>query len=233
MAKIKEKIIEVKEELPAAETPLEPTIQSMDQLTSSEALPEVQEHSIAAVQADNAQKIEAAQGDGFDKNVHASNTDGSPKLTAAGNFAKKRGRKSVLNTGQKTAKQEQAENEAIKAEAENKQSAAVISAILEQLQMKMISEEFAYSELERVTNQAAWEMTLEYYGGLNVPPPLQLIMDHMTIILSRAQKPLTKDKLGHVKLWFKNKFKRKKKNALSDNRKDTKRENDVREEESA
>lgn len=233
MSKKNEEIEQVQEvEAAAAETTtLKP--QSMDDLTGGEVLPEVQEHSINAVQADAMAKTEAAKGEGFDPEIHAKNTDGSPKKTAAGNFAKKRGRKSVLNTGGKTAKQEKIEIEEEKAALENHQSAKVVSMILEQAQMKMISGEFEYSDKERAANQAVWEATFEYYGNVNIPPPIALAVDHLTIILSRTQKPETKDKLSHVKLWFKNKFKRNKKHALPDSGKNSKREDNIRKEESA
>ena len=229
--RIKEAVKDVEEQ-----TPLSPTLapKSMDGLTSSELLPEVQEHSIAAVQSEKSEKIESAKADGFNPEIHATNDDGTPKKTATGNFAKKRGRKSTLNTGEKSAKQIEQEEQAEKAAHENRASAVVISGILEQAQMKMISMDFEYSETERAANQAVWEATLAHYGGVNIPPPVALAVDHMTIILTRAQKPAVKDKFGHIKLWFKNKFKRKKyKDALSDNRTDTERENNVREEKSA
>ena len=217
------------------QTPLSPAPSTMDELSASEELPEVQQHSIDAIAAEKGEKLEAAKRDGFDPDIHATNDDGSPKKTQAGNFAKKRGRKSTLNTGEKSAKaiekEEAAEKAAEKAKAENRQSAVVISGILEQAQMKYISEEFRYKDNERAANQAVWEATLEYYGGVNIPPPVALALDHMTIILSRAQRPQVQDKFAHVKTWFKNKFKGKK-DALSHNRPDTERENNVREEES-
>jgi len=230
--RIKEAVKDVEEQ-----TPLSPTLapKSMDELTSSELLPEVQEHSIAAVQSEKSEKIESAKADGFNPEIHATNDDGTPKKTATGNFAKKRGRKSTLNTGEKSDKQAKEEEAAEKAAFENKQSAIVISGILEQAQIKMISNAFAYSSRERAANQAVWEATLEYYGGVNIPPPVALMVDHMTIILTRAQEPAVKDKMSHFKLWFKNKFKKRKKykDALSDNRTDTEREDNVREEKSA
>ena len=203
------------------------SIVNMDSLSSKEELPAVQEHAIAAVQAE----IEASE-NGFDPDIHATDKDGKPKKTASGDFAKKRGRKSTVNTGEKSKKQIEKEQADEKARAENKQSAVVISGILEQAQIKLISEDFKYSDIEREANRAVWEATIEYYGGLDIPPPIALMIDHMTIILVRAQKESVKDKFTLARTWFKTKFKRKsKKNALSDTRTDAKRENDVREEE--
>lgn len=214
-----------------------PSVNSMDELSASEELPEIQENAIAAVQAQKESKINQAKENGFDPELHASNADGSPKVTAAGNFAKKRGRKSTLNTGAKSAKQEQADIEAEKIKLDNAKSAVQISVILETLQMKMISEEFKYSELERETNIEAWRDTFDYYGHIYLPPPLALAMDHMTIIAARAQKTQTKHKISLFKTWFKSKFSFKKKkgekDALSDNRKNSKRKDDIREEKGA
>lgn len=207
-------------------------IKSMDDLSAGEKLPDVQEHSIAAMAAEKGEKIEKAKEAGFNPEIHATNEDGTPKKTQSGNFAKKRGRKSYLNTGQKSNKQEEEDLKAAKMKAENAQSAAVISAILEQAQMKFISEDFKYTDQERAANKAVWEATFEYYGGVNIPPPVALAVDHMTIILTRAQKPAVQDKFAHLKTWFKNKFKRKKKNALPDNRPDSERKDNVREEKS-
>lgn len=229
--KEQEKEIEAGAETPLSPAP-SPAKMTMDDLSADEALPQVQENAIAAVKQDTEQKIQKEKANGFDPNIHATNDDGTPKKTASGNFAKKRGRKSTLNTGQKSAKQIEQEEQELKAKEENKQSAAVISAILEQAQMKFISEEFEYSDRERAANQAVWEATLEYYGGVNIPPPVALAMDHMTIILSRAQKPKVKDKFGHLKLWFKQKFTRKPKYALSNSGQDSERKDDLRKEES-
>lgn len=73
-------------------------------------MPNVSEH---VIDAHNAKEQEIAhnnslmkdkRGDTFDPNIHAVEEDGTPKMTAAGNFSKKRGRKagqtnSTLNTG--------------------------------------------------------------------------------------------------------------------------------------
>ena len=121
--------------------PLKNSVGSMDELTSDEALPQVQEHTIAAVQADTAAKNDESTPKGFDPEFHATDDDGKPKKNLDGSLAKKRGRKSVLNTGEKSTKQIEKEIQDEKTKAENKQSAIVISGILEQAQIKMISED--------------------------------------------------------------------------------------------
>lgn len=56
--------------------------------------PEVQQHAIDQAQAEAlAQAGQDSNGEVFNPGVHAANADGSPRKTAAGAFAKKRGRK--------------------------------------------------------------------------------------------------------------------------------------------
>jgi hypothetical protein len=207
-------------------------ITSMDELSATEALPEVQEHSIAAVQAELGEKISKEKENGFDPEIHATNPDGSPKKTASGNFAKKRGRKSTLKTGAKSKKQIEQEEAEEKERQANREAAVMTSTILEQMQMQFISPDFEYSKIERDANIDAWDATFAHYGGVKMHPAVQLAASHATIIATRARKPTVQDKISHVKTWFKNKFKRKSKNALPDNRKDVERKDNVREEKS-
>jgi len=221
-----------KEKETDAELHPSPALNSMDSLTANEELPEVKENAIAAVQSKNEKDVNTAKENGFDPNIHATNKDGSPKLTASGNFAKKRGRKSVLNTGQKSDKEQKAEAEAEKQKQENLHAAQMTSLLLETAQCKFISDDFRYSDIERQTNIDLWDKTYEYYGGVAIPPPLALAVDHMAIILVRANKPTTKDKITIFKTWLKTKFSRKKKDgSLSDNREDSIGKNDLRKEE--
>lgn len=70
-----------------------------------ESMPDVQEHAVAAhfeeqnaILAENASARDK-RGDLFDPEQHAAESDGSPKLTANGYFAKKRGRKNGSTLG--------------------------------------------------------------------------------------------------------------------------------------
>lgn len=214
---------------------------SMDDLTAGEAMPEVRENAIEAVQSQKQIEMAAAKADGFDPDIHMTDGQGQPIKTKGGAYrkkpgVKKSGSKSVVNTGQKSAKEIQAQMEAEKTEAENLQSAVVVSGILENLQMKLISEEFKYDDLERRTNVENWKATFEHYGGVNISPPVALAMDHATIILKRSQMKETSSRFALAKTWLKNKFsfiKRKRENALSDSGQNVERKNDVRKEESA
>jgi hypothetical protein len=233
MTKKNEAEMPEKEQGEAAQIPPSLAPKSMDELSASEKLPEVQENAIAAVQSEKGEKIEVAKKDGFDPEIHATNDDGTPKKTKSGNFAKKRGRKSTLNTGEKSSKEQEKEEAQEKEKQANLEAAVMTSTILEQMQMQFISEDFAYSDVERRGNIEAWEATFAHYGGVKMHPAVQLAASHATIIATRARKPTVQDKFAHLKTWFKTRFKRKNKNALPDNRTDAERKDNIREKESA
>lgn len=119
-------------------------------------------------------------------------------------------------------------------------SAIVISGLIENTSVGLISKDFQYSEIERATNVAAWHETIKHYGGYELHPVTALAASHMSIIFTRLQKSeesKTKFKMGG--LWFKSKivkfsklFKRGKKDALSNTRENNERENNASEKES-
>lgn len=71
-------------------------------------MPEVQQHAIdqhneAQAELQEKQNVTDKAGNTFNPDIHATNEDGSPRLTESGNFAKKRGRKSgSTNSGGST-----------------------------------------------------------------------------------------------------------------------------------
>lgn len=206
---------------------------NIEEIVSSEEMPEVQPHAIEAIKADNAAKLAEYKAEGFDPEQHQTDAQGLPVLTKGGKFAKKRGAKkgkvkSVLNLSDKKQEKESADPQA----SDSLQAAAVTSDILENLQCVLISDEFRYSDIEREGNIEAWRGLYDHYGGVKVHPAMAVSMSHVAIILDRARKEKTKTKFALAKAWFLNKILRKKENARVNNRKDIERENNLREKES-
>lgn len=118
------------------------------------------------------------------------------------------------------------------------QSAVFLSGLIEQSSVAMISADFKYNDMERVSNIAAWEATIKHYGGFNIHPVAALAASHMAIIFSRvASSTETQTKFSHLKVWFKGKvskiFKRKgKKDALSNTGENPIGKDDLRKKES-
>ena len=205
---------------------------TMDELSANETFPEVKQNAIDAI---SEQKAETA----------AIEQAAPIKLKADGTPAKKRGRKAG-STVQKP--QAQSFNNPRNPQGENvnqnipnissKQAAQVVSGLIEQLSVVLVSDDFIYSEIERNSNVQAWEQTLDYYGGVTISPPAALAMNHIAIIVSRSQKEKTKTKVNLIKAWISDKiasrFKKKKdkENALPNSGSDNVGENNVRKEES-
>lgn len=162
------------------------------------------------------------------------------KLKKDGTPANKRGRKPKDQAHQSTAQKSkvfgQDQKEEIKPNVSSEHAAFVVSGILERMQCVLISDDFIYTEQEKIANVTAWAKTFDYYGGVNISPPQALILDHMGIILSRASKPKTIDKITALRVWLSSKLSKikfwDKKNARTDSRADSKREDDIRKEES-
>ncbi len=218
------------------EKPMEvETSSALDDIAGGE-MPEVKENAIAAVQDQKQVEIESAVKEGFDPEIHVTNADGTPALNKNGSFKKKRGRKKGSTVKSKSQLNLSVNEPQIEEPVMGSLEAAItISGLLEAAQVKMISDEFIYEELERQGNIEAWKRTLDHYGGLNLTPPQTLVLSHLQIIVSRAMSPdnkKTKEKFALFGTWFKSKIsnikfrkKDKKDGARSDNRKDTKREN--------
>lgn len=207
-------------------------------------MPSVKQNAIDAVQNQKAETLETAiKIDGFDPHIHATDADGNPQYTKSGNLKKKRGRKkasgsrpqsnSSLNLGIEPEKE-------IPKESESMGTAVTVSGLLEVAQIKMISEEFKYNEIEREVNIKAWCETFDHYGGVDLSPPQKLAMSHAQIILARAlsggEKSETRAKFKMAGIWLKQKvsklsIKRKNKDgALSDSGENSKRKNNASDE---
>lgn len=201
--------------------PSNPDKITMDALTENESFPEVKENAIQAVQAQKeAEKIEAQK-------LEAENV----RLKKDGTPAKKRGPKP------KDAKTNFVMPQGVTPPpvSPSLEAGILTSALLEQMSVSLISDDFILSEQERHSNIDAWTKCYDYYGGVEVKPPVALMMNHMAIILVRAQKEKTQTKIALAKAWLKNKianWKKGGKNAQSDIRPDNERKDDIRKEES-
>ena len=200
---------------------------SMDDLTGADVFPDVQEHAVqAAVEKAAVEKAEFAKAE--TQNI-TYNKDGTPRKKRG---PKPKGEKNFKNPRDIKAAQN------IAPMVDSSQAAVVISGILEQMQVTLISDEFKYQTMERDLNVLAWKNTLDSYGGMELTPPMALAISHGAIILSRASQPKTKTKFEAAKIWFQlklQKYQEKKKgakNALSDRGANVEREIDVREKES-
>lgn len=194
---------------------------TMDALTQDEMFPVPDEEAIRAISAQENVKPQTMPG--FDPEIHASKADGTPSLTKNGNFRKK--------TKSKFVKPEEKRAEVAKQaamEISSKEAAIVCSGLIEQISVKLISDEFAYSDLERGSNVQAWEHCFDHYGGVNLTPPAALALNHAAIVLTRLGQPKTMGKFKQIGGWMKNKFKRKPKNgALLNRGNDGKRQDNV------
>lgn len=187
---------------------------TMDDLTKEETLPEVQENAIAAVQASIEQ---TAQENAVDEAApYGRKADGTPK--------KKRGRKAgeksqsqakvepqkAFNFGEKVEKAGGDIAAAI-AELDSTEAATLASNFIEGLTVATISKQWMLEPKERDKNIEAWNKAFNYYGGVNLSPPLALVGNHMNIIVKRAfTDSETKNRMTLGWAWLKTKFKRRK-----------------------
>ena len=203
--------------------------QTMDALTAAEEFPRPDEEAIAAITNKEATKAPKSKGEEFDAKIHRVGDDGKPALTKTGKFRKKTGYKFI---NPETAKPAAPSIGGV--EMTSKNAAVLTSSIIERLSVALVSDEFEYSELERAANWKAWEDCYDFYGGVNLSPPMALAADHLTIIMTRINKPKTISKISMLIFWAKNKFKRKNKNgALPDSGNDGSRKDNVGTEKSA
>ncbi len=207
---------------------------TMDDLTATEVFPEVQENAIAAVtQAKTEQVAEQIRDD--------VPTDAPVKFNKDGSIRKKGGRKKGGTN--KTAgdfykgEEKKPVDPLAPVKVSSLAAATTMSGVIERASVILISDEWTLNEAERAGNIKAWENTFDYYGGLNLSPPLALTLSHMEIIAHRSLNPnnkVTRAKLPLIGAWFKTKFAilRRKKNAQPDRRPDVVREVNVGKEES-
>jgi hypothetical protein len=185
---------------------------TLDDLTGD--MPEVKENAIAAMEAARGDALKKAQANGFDPAVHVTDAAGNPVLTKSGTFKKKNGRKPGSGSKSYVHNPEAEKRAAADSQARAVQSeyaARTVSGLLELASVKMLGDEWKLGEVERETNVVAWRDTFDYYGGVNLTPPMALALSHATIIMTRAGQPKTRNKLSLAWAWLKVKFSRNKK----------------------
>lgn len=188
---------------------------SMDDLTSGEVLPEVQENAIAAVQASIAETQQASEN--LEDAPYGRKADGTPK--------KKRGRKAGENAPKKSSatstqtpfnfgdEQTPAPIDAVIGELkkDSTKAATFASGLIEGFTMATISKAWKLEKDERERNVIAWRDAFDHYGGVDLSPPLALVTDHLMIIQKRALADSdTKSRIQLGFAWIKTKFKRRK-----------------------
>jgi len=178
----------------------------------ADPMPEVKQNAIDAIHGQKAEEItKAVKVDGFNPEIHVVGADGQPKRNKNGSLKKKRGRKKGTTSPSKSTLNIEDKKEELVEQISSYETAVTISGLLEMAQVKMISDEFLYLEIERCSNIEAWQKTLDYYGGVNLTPPQILFLSHMQIILTRAmgEKNIkTKEKFAYFKTWINQKVKR-------------------------
>lgn len=167
---------------------------TMDTLTEQENFPEPQQHAIDAFAAK--EKAESA-------------VEAPVKLKKDGTPAKRRGRKpksEIVDPRRPKDAPQMPDDGTVKVD--STQAAQLVSGMLENMQVTLISKEFIYSDLEREANINAWRDTFDHYGGVSITPPQALALSHMSIILARAApaKSETRTKLQLAKIWFTHKI---------------------------
>ncbi len=225
MAKSKKNPLDTGEN--AENQPIASGFETMDSLTANEEFPRPDEEAIAAITQKEISKPSPKSENEFNPEIHRVGDDGKPVLTKTGKFRKKTGHKFI---NPETKKETVGATQEISSAA----AATLTSGIIERLSVMLISEDFIYSEQERNQNVVAWTNCYDYYGGVNLTPPVALAVDHMAILLARANKPKTISKFSAALFWIKNKFKRKNKNgALPNSGNDGVRQDDMGAEKSA
>lgn len=183
-------------------------------------MPEVQPHAIAAHKAEQAEleskyagMIDAA-GETFDPEAHAVDGDGNPKKTKAGNWAKKRGRKSVsenASVGRVGGKLPEKAPEQIARE-KSFATGRFAAGSLIQLGIMIGGDEWhpIKDAQSGIDERAALESAFGEYFAANdmtdFPPGVALAIAVGGYALPRMAAPKTRSRLGKVKDWIAEKY---------------------------
>lgn len=202
-------------------------VRSMDELTAGEIFPKPDEEAIAAIVQNNEAAAQSDLPEKFNPAIHATDKHGNPSVTKGGKFRRKKNT-GFINPEIDATKEAEKKAAAEKAAQDSLKAAQVTSGLIEQLSIKLISDDFIYSEFERESNVKAWQDCYNYYGGVNLTPPLELAMNHGAIIIARSHKPTVQSKFRQFAGWLKSKLKRKAKNGThSGSRPDGQRQNNM------
>jgi hypothetical protein len=183
------------------------------------SMPEPQEHAIAAEKAANDKPADII-GNTFNPDIHAQNQDGSPKLTATGAYAKKRGRKngtknqSTLGNG--TASITQNSGQILGAQ---------VAGLVFMMGQLVGGEEWApRQDPESGANEfdvmsQAWGKYLEAKNMKDIPPGVMLAFVMAAYVGPRLFMPKTKTRLQKAKDWLVLKVYRRREKAQPDDKK--------------
>lgn len=124
-------------------------------------------------------------GEAFDASIHAVNEDGSPRLTAEGRFAKKRGR-----GGTRKADREE--------EGERKAAAATCTTLFLSLARGIGGEEWQPEDGEREEIQQSFEEYFTAAGTIDLPPGLALVVSLAGFGMRRLDRPETRRRISSL-----------------------------------
>ena len=193
--------------------------------------PDVSEHAIAAEQAEEqAAVVKDKGGDTFNPEEHAVNTDGSPKFTVGGTFAKKRGRKAGKAQNSTVAKPTQAMQNP------NQKYQMTGAAIAESIFMvgrviggdewqPIVDEKTGVDERKNMTD--AWSQYAQAKDIGDVPPGVLVAIVMVGYIGPRLAGPKTKTRLQLAWTWLKAKMRNRSNGTRANSGNDGKRENDA------
>lgn len=142
---------------------------------------------------------------------HARDAQGRPLLTRTGRFKLKKNHtknehKKPKNSESTVASDEEStvasDEEKIKQQEDRQkqiQLASVTSKLLEQMQMKLISDAFRYDPTESENNINAWLAMYDSVGGVKLSPAGELFLSHTAIIVARSREKDTVDAFSNLK----------------------------------
>jgi len=197
------------------------SLSSVDNLADDliNGMPDVQEHVVenhhaqqAELENENSQSTDK-RGTQFDATIHAIEEDGSPKFTAAGYFAKKRGRGSATAKSKLgTAQTENVDNSAQLAKAKQKAAGQAAANSLIMLGVVIGGEEWnpIYNEQHGINEKANLENAFgEYFeqkGLDDIPAGVALTIAVMGYMLPRFTMPKTQARTStawsKMKKWY-------------------------------
>lgn len=187
--------------------------------TLADEAPEVQEHAIAAAQAEEQARQEEmgsmVDDDGvqFDPAIHATDKDGNPSITKTGKFRRKAGRKqngSVIGNSRKSKlpEMDEAQKQKATARANGIATAELIFALgvgIGGEEWKPIRDEKSGID-ERQYMADSWAAYYEATGKQDLPPGLIVCTAIASYAAPRFTMPQTQSRFGKLKTWISKKM---------------------------
>lgn len=204
-------------------------------------MPEVQTHAVEAFE--NAEELEEnnndltdIDGNTFDPEFHQTDAEGKPKLTKAGNIAKKRGKKSA-KTKSILGKKNPTVNQQVGVSENHKMLGKTAAAATVTCGMALFGQSFAPRQIpeegidEMKTLTQVWGDWFKANNMEDLPPNTALAIGLAFYALPRFAEPEPRQRLksltGKIKDFFTKKKGKKENAAHDDNRADNERENDT------